>query len=282
MPRILVVLPWVLGACILAAQDPANTPPLSDSDKIPVHNLPIDPAQLANAVRDSYYHPDGLSGLECNVSLDWSGIMHALKVDDPSPEQLKIVEGLKISTRSTRNKATEVTFNWSGGEPPEGKETIEGGIRQMASGFYQMYWPMIASSSVPPGTAFEKIEPLDDGRIRARISQAAGHTEITIDKDHIPTHYSVENPAMKATIEAHYTASPKPVPGDLRRVTELDVSNHMGTSTMNVEVILDYQAVDEFYVPQHVTFNVVGAFSIGMDFSACSASKGAAGADVKN
>jgi len=37
--------------------------------------------------------------------------------------------------------------------------------------------------------------------------------------------------------------------------------------------------VGEFYVPQHVTFNVIGSFSVGMDFSGCSASKGTPAVD---
>ncbi len=281
MPRFFVLLPVALGVCVAIAQDQPKTSPLSDSDKKPVHNLPIDPVKLANAVRDSYYHPDNLSVLECNVSLDWSGILRAMKIDDPEPERMKILEGLKVRTRATRNKATDVTLTWSGGDPP-GKERIEGGIKQMVSGFYQIYWPMIASSSIAPDTAFEKIEPLDDGNIKAHVSQGASDTEITIDNNHVPTRYSVDAPGMKTTIEAHYTPSPKPIAGDLRRVTELDVTNQTGTGTMNVEMILDYQAVDVFYVPQHVTFNLVGAYSVGMDFSGCSDTKGDAGSDPKN
>ena len=281
MPRSFVVLSFVFAACLAAAQDQSKTPPDSDSDKIPVRNLPIDPAKLADAVRNSYYHPDSLAGLECAVTLDWSALLKAMKAD-PEPERMKIIDGLKVRSHATRNKETEVTFNWTGGDPPSGKDHIEGGIKQMVSGFYQMYWPMIAASSLPAGAVFSKIEPLEDGNTKAYTSGGGFTTEMVLDKDELPTHYSVENPAMTGTIDAHYTPSPKPVPGDLRRITELDVTQQMGTSTINVDVILDYQAVDEFFVPQHVTFDVVGAFSIGMDFSACSATKGAAAPDVKN
>ena len=281
MPRILSLLSLLAGTCFATAQDQPKAPPPSDSDKNPVHNLPIDPDKLADAVRDSYYHPDNLSSLECSVSFDWSGVMRALKVDDLPVERQKIIEGLKVRSHARRNQATEVTFNWSGGEPPEGKVRIEGGLKQLLSRFYQIYWPILASPAVPPGTSVENIEPLDDGGVKAHLSQGAGQTEITIDKDHLPTHYAVNNPAMNGTIEAHYTTSPKPVPGDLRRLTELDVSNLLGAKR-NVEVILDYQPANGFYVPQHVTFNVVDVSSLGMDFSGCSATKGDASSDPKN
>ncbi len=282
MPRIIVVLFLALGACLAIAQDQPKSPAVSDSDKIPANNPPLDPAQLTDAVRASFYHPDNLAALECSISFDWSGIMHALNVDDPDPERMKVIEGLKVRSRAARDKQPEVTLNWAGGEPPQGKDRIDGGIRQMVSGFYQVYWNLIASSPVAPDMVFEKIEPLDDGQVKTYTSYAGGGIEVTVDKDHIPTHYSVNIPAMKARIDAHYTPSPTPVPGDLRRVTELDVSNQMGTGTMNIEMILDYQAVDGFYVPQHVTFNVVGVYSIGMDFSGCSATKVASASGAKN
>jgi hypothetical protein len=275
MPRVCVALALMLGACLAAAQNQADSSPGSVSDQVPVRNLPIDPARLADAVRASYYHPDNLSALECNVSFDWSGVLHALSVDDLPPDRAKIIEGLKVRTRAMRNTAPEVTLNWSGGDPPENKDRIETGIKQMISSFYQIYWQMMASPSLPVGASFAKVEPLEDGNVKSYVTQAVGSTEITIDKDRIPIHYSIENPAMNVIIDAHYTPSPKPVAGDLRRLTELDVSQQRGASTRNVEVILDYQAVDEVNVPQHVTFNVVGEFSIGMDFSGCSATKGA-------
>ncbi len=270
----------LMATSMLAPQDQSHSSPASNSDQVPVHSLAIDPDGLAGAVRDSYYHPDNLSALECNVSFDWSGILHALNIDDLSPERGKIVDGLKLRTRAVRNTAAEVTLNWTGGDPPENKDRIESGIKQLVSSFYQIYWQMMASPSLPVGASFAKVEPLEDGSVKAYVTQAMGSTEITIDKDRIPVHYSIENPAMNAIIDAHYTPSPRPIAGDLRRLTQLDVSQQKGASTRNVEVILDYQAVNEFYVPQHVTFNVVGGFSVGMDFSGCSATKGVPAADA--
>ena len=279
MSPVCLSLVLMLGACLAAAQDQSNSSPASDSDHVPVRDLPIDPDKLADAVRDSYYHPDTLSALECNVSFDWSGVLRALHIDDLEPEQGRIIDGLKVRTRAVRNTAAEVTLNWSGGDPPD-KDRIDNAIKQMISSFYQIYWQMMASPSLPVSASFAKVEPLDDGNVKAYVTQAVGSTEITVDKDRIPIHYSFEYPAMNVLIDAHYTPSPKPVAGDLRRLTELDVSQKRGATTRQYEAILDYQPVNEFYVPQHVTFNVVGEFSIGMDFSGCSAIKGAPAPDA--
>jgi hypothetical protein len=98
---------------------------------------------------------------------------------------------------------------------------------------------------------------------------------ITADKERTPTHYTLDSPAMNGTIDLHYASSPKPVPGDLRRISSMDMSEQIGNSTMNVKLSLDYQAVDGFYVPRHVSYNLGGAYSLLMDFSGCSVSKGA-------
>lgn len=135
MPRTVVVLFLALSACLALAQDQPKPPAASDSDKVAANNAPIDPAELTDAVRASFYHPDNLAGLECNVSFDWSGVLRALKIDDPAPEPMKIIEGLKVRSRAARDKDPEVTVKWSGGDPPERKDQFEGAIKQMVSGF---------------------------------------------------------------------------------------------------------------------------------------------------
>jgi hypothetical protein len=273
MRRMTLAIALMVAPCLVAGQDQA------DSSKATVRSSPVDLDKLADAVRDSYYHPDNLSVLECNVAFDWSGVMRALHIDDVEPEQGKVIDGLKVRTRAVRDAAAETTLNWSGGEPPD-KDRIETGIRQLISSFYQIYWQMMASPSLPRNASIAKVEPLDEGSVKAYVTQSMGSTEMTIDKDHIPIHYAIEYPAMNVAIDAHYTPSPKPVAGDLRRLTELDVSQEQGATSRKYEAILDYQPVGEFFVPQHVTFNVIGVFSVGMDFSGCSATKGTPASDT--
>jgi len=86
-------------------------------------------------------------------------------------------------------------------------------------------------------------------------------------------HYTLDSPAMNGTIDLHYVSSPKPVPGDLRRISSMDASEQIGNSTMNVTLSLDYQAVDGLYIPSHVSYNIGGAYSLSMDFSGCSVFK---------
>jgi hypothetical protein len=96
---------------------------------------------------------------------------------------------------------------------------------------------------------------------------------LTVDKTHLPIHYSIETPAMKGAMDAHYTPSPNPATGDLNRLTNLKANEQIGTSTMNLEVRLDYQSVSGFHIPHNVAFVLGPSFSVQMEFSNCTVTK---------
>ena len=143
----------------------------------------------------------------------------------------------------------------------------------MVGGFYQMYWSMMTSAPIEKPSEIQKVEPQSDGGVIAYLSSQNSKVDMTVDKEHLPIHYKLDTPAMKALIDLHYTPSPAPAPGDLHRLSSLDESVQLGTSTMNVGLSLDYQVVDGLYVPKHAAFQLVGAYSIPMEFSGCSTTK---------
>lgn len=48
---------------------------------------------------------------------------------------------------------------------------------------------------------------------------------------------------------------------------------NIGASSFNVEIRMDYQKVDGFFVPQHVTYDIVGAYAVSVEFIGCSTIK---------
>jgi hypothetical protein len=115
--------------------------------------------------------------------------------------------------------------------------------------------------------------PLPDGGATVYLPSQNVSLILTVDKEHLPTHYAIDSPAMKGTIDSHYSPSPNPITGDLRRLTGLNVVEQIGNSTMNGVIDLDYQAIGGFNVPKHVTFRPGNAYSVIMNFSACAVSK---------
>ncbi len=271
MPRLLLISLLILGTNLLVAQPPVSTTPKSETTRPPVGTLPYDHATVAAAIRDSYYHADQMSGLDCSISVDWPAFFGALKLN-PAADRLKAIEGLKIRTQAARGKKPEISFEWVGGAL-DNKEQFEDGLKQVFGGFYQTYWSIVASSPVDSAAEITKIEPLPNGEAKVYFSSQNTNLVITVDRERTPTHDRLDSPAMNGTIDLRYAASPKPVPGDFRRISSMDLSEQIGNSTINVKLSLDYQAVDGFYIPGHVSYDLGEAYSVSMDFSACSVSK---------
>ena len=150
----------VLSASLLAAQQGATTSQKSETTP-QAGAPPSDAAKVAAAIRDSYYHPDGMSGIDCTISVDWAAFFSALK-SNPTADRLKALQGLKIRSQARRDKATDVRFDWAGGSL-DSKEQIEDGLKQTLGGFYQSYWSMFASSPISNAADLSKIEPQPDG-----------------------------------------------------------------------------------------------------------------------
>jgi hypothetical protein len=271
MPRILLLLLFFMDLNVVLAQQVATTAGSSKTVKAPAAALPADTAKLVETIRGSYYHPDTMSTLDCDVSVDWPAFFSSLKTELPA-DRMKTIQGLKIRARASRGKITDLTFDWSGG-PLDNKDQFENGLKQMIGGFYQIYWNVVSSSLIGTAAELNKIEPMPDGGTKVYTSSSNMSLIITVDKSDTPTHFVLDSPALKGKIDARYLPSPNPTPGDLRRISGMDLTEQIGTSTINLGLGLDYQTVDEFYVPRHVSFDISGAYSLKMELSSCSASR---------
>lgn len=259
-----VILLMALNTNFPSAQGQATTAKSSQASP--------DRATLASAIRDSYYHPDAMSTLNCAVSVDWPSFFDSLKFD-PAAERLKTIRGLNVRLQSVRGKSPIVTFEWTSGAI-DNKSNLEDGLKQILGGFDQMYWSLVASPLINNPAEITKVEPMANGGAEVYSSSDNTKVVITVDSENVPTHYTLDSPFMSGTIDVRYTPAPKPVPGDLRRISSVDVSQRIGTSIVNVKLGLDYQTVDGFSVPEHVSYDMGGSLLMSMKFSNCSASQG--------
>jgi hypothetical protein len=270
MAHKLVLLLLILAATVSSAQQAGSKPPDSLQPASPVDVLPRDPAKLAMLISASYYRPDELSSIDCNISMDWAALFTALKQTPPA-DRLALLQALKIHSHAARGKETEITFDWAGG-PVDGKEQIESGLKQTVSGFYQMYWPLLATALFKDAAELGRVEPLPDGSVKVYTVSEGNSLVVTVDKSGQPVHWVLDSAAMKGTIDPHFTPSPNPRLGDLSRISSLNVVEQIGTSSMNVKLDMDYQPVDKFFLPRKVSFGIVGAYSLKMEFIGCTVS----------
>ena len=257
-----------LAGSLAAAQPPPANPQGTAPYQIPASNPPIDPQKLASAINASFYHPDKLNGITCAVRGDWPAMYKSLNITPPVPRMLAI-KGLKMRYTAARKKLPELTFDWTSG-PPDMKDEFETGVKQMIGGFYQSYWTVMATPPMNSGSEIARIEPQKDGTTKVYESGKDSKVAIILDKNDTPTHYEFDTPAAKGEFDLQYIASPNPVPGDLRRISNLRINSKIGESSFNVAVSMTYQVVDEFFVPRRIRYEMIGAYSIALEFSGCS------------
>ncbi|MBS1799489.1 MAG: hypothetical protein JSS95_06640 [Acidobacteria bacterium] len=263
-----VVVSYVIGS--LVVQPSGAQSPVQEKIQLPSGSLPIDTEKLINSIRESYYHPDDLSALECTVSVDWSGVPTGVKTDE-AQARLKVLNDVRVHSKAARDKVPELTFDWGSGTF-NAKEQMESAIKQMINGFYQMYWPLIGSFPLQKPSEVKKITQEADG---LTLESVEGNASIVLkaNKDNLPIRYNVDSPVMKAVMEPSYSPSPNPIPGDRSRLTGLKATDQFGNSTINLVLSLDYQSLGGFNIPHKITLTVSPTVSIPMEFSNCTVSK---------
>lgn len=254
----------------MALADSAK-PKEADAAKVAPKVAAPDAEKLAKSVNASFYHPEQLNGIQCAVTVDWPKLFEALKTKVPE-ERMHMLENVQIHSTALRNKSAELTFSWPDGAPST-KDQLEGGLRQMVGGFYQSYWSLMASAPIPKASEISRIEPQADGTTKIYESDANNKVVIDLDSNKTPTHYAFDTTAFKGVFDLKYVDSPKPSAGDLRRMSSAHILANIGASSFNVEIRMDYQPVDGFFVPQHVTYDIVGAYAVSVEFIGCSTIK---------
>jgi hypothetical protein len=232
-----------------------------------LHAQELDLPKLAAEVRGSYYHPDGLTGLNCTVTFDWDSVAKQMGMANAS-DRLKMLKGMVVNAHALRNKPVRVDIDWTQGSVPN-KEAVEAGLKQGISGYFQMYWPIAGAAITPLASTATKAESKAGGGYVLVSIEGAMKLTTEVGADRTIARIIIDSPIMKSTITPSFSASPKAVPGDLRRMTAIDVAQQTGTNVMNVHMTMDYQTVDGFHVPKSVVFAIGGAFSMNLEFAAC-------------
>jgi hypothetical protein len=241
---------------------------------------PVDAVKLAAEIGASYYHPDGIPGLDCGATVDYGSVFKQLG-QTPPDELRKQLAGISIKVRAMADRTPQIDIAWRDGAPAN-QANIENSLKQAIGGFFQMYWPFLGSSIAGGKKENLHIETRPGGGYLWHEGSQAMNMTLEIDGDNVPGKLSVDTPSMKVTVEFHFAPSQDPKPGDLRRLTFLDFAEQVGTTSINGRLSLDYQDVGGFNVPRHLSLGIGGAYAIPMEFSNCSLSKAApVGAEPK-
>lgn len=259
----------LVSTCVWGQQTPRDELG-TGHERSAVKGLPIDPAALSKVIEGSYYHPDNLKAMECDLSVDWDEFMHTLRTPVPDA-RMQAMKGLKIHELALRGKPVVVNFDWTNGTIAT-KDQVEGGLKQMLDGFYQMYWSMLAGPLLGQSDRLGDIASLPGGGAKVLDTSGGTRIQFILDQEGAPTHYDFDAGAMKAAVDLKYIPSPKPFPGDLRRIEEMNLDETIGESRMKVDMKVGYQEVSNFNIPRDVSFSILGAYTVDLTFFNCKAS----------
>jgi hypothetical protein len=232
---------------------------------------PIDMAKLLSDIDASYYHADDLVGLDCGVALDFGSVLKQMGQQDPSAA-MKVLSAVTIKVHAVRGENTKIDIAGFDQAFP-GRESIESGFRQMFAGFFQMYWSL-AGPFVPADESakFQVEARAKGGHILRANTNGTGMT-LEIDGDNVPAKAMVDTAAMKVGMEMRFAPPKDPKPGDLRRLSSIDFSQHVGTTDMNGRIAMDYQTVDGIHIPRQVSMGIGGALTVSAEFTGCSVTR---------
>ncbi len=260
-----------LSTSVMMAQQPAgtDTPPATvKADAVTLSAA--DAKAVFAAAKAAYYQPDDLSGISCRATIGWDAVAKQLGQTAPS-EKLAAVKNMTIEVEAVRGQDAKFQYSWQG-VPPANREQLEDSSTQMLRGLFQMYWGF-ADGMVPNHSDAVQVQATENAGHLLLFKNQGASTTTELDADAVPTKLSVDSPALKATVIPHFTPSPQPEPGDLRRLTSMDVSEQFGATTIKLGLTMDYQYIQGFNIPQHVGVDMVGAFNLPIEFTACSTSK---------
>jgi hypothetical protein len=261
----------LLAAGVAVAETTPVKSPAPAESRAQVKELPIDPQKLAGKINGSFYHPDQLSEVECSATVDWTAFFTSLNAKVPD-ERTRALEGMQLHYIAARNMKPKVTFGWVNGQPDTAGQ-LQDGLTQMVSGFYQIYWSMMASAPVHDVKEIKRVEPQADGTLKVYSSDPNEKVTINLDKSFAPTHWDFDSLAYKGTFDLSYLDNQNQVPGELRLLSNMHMIVKTGESTMNVQIGMDYQAVDGVMIPHHVTYDIVGAYTIVLELTGCKVTK---------
>jgi hypothetical protein len=271
----------LLLACFhsLAAQDPAKA---TASDPAAAASPRLDLLGLATAIRGSYYHPDDLTSLDCTVEVDWDALATQLK-RSAATESIDALKKARIKVHAERSSETRVDVDW----PPDdggNREVLEEGMRKALSGFFQIYWPLDASSIAPTPEENPKLESGDDGGYLLRFHTPDAQVAEEVDKRGVVTRLTYTSPgaataesdtnsASTTTLVPRFSEAPNDIPGHPRLLTAVEVTHQMGTTKAAVHVALDYQSAGGVHIPSHVTFAIAQSYTFPLQFTGCSVTR---------
>lgn len=234
-----------------------------------------DPQAVLSRARQAYYSLDseGIASFQCTVTPNWETLLVEQRKSDPAAADaaIKILSQIHFTASVLPDKTT-LTHNELTGQSAQMQSALSqiyGGMQQMLEGFFDTWKAFVWNSPFPAVNSTYHLQ--DSGSIYSLTYREDAADVVTImDKDYAITSLAVTTPQFKSALSPGFFKSGKGtfVMNKYNAVYQSDKPEE--ATALNV--LVNYQTVNEAYLPQSLTLNGTygaSAFNVQVAFSGC-------------
>ena len=237
-----------------------------------------DKAETLKQARQSYYSlkDQGLADFQCTIGPNWQLLLTEQKLDPETVNRaVLLLNKIHFSVSLAAGADARVTHNNVDAENEQvakGLSQIYSGMEQMTTGFFQT-WSVFSMSPALPETGTEY--QLEKTGAEYRLSYKDGTADVVtmLDHDFAISYLKTTTPEFDSTIRPQFKKTAK---GLLMTGYRATYTGKSAADTTELQVAIDYQAVDDFQLPQKLDLKgTYGAspFHVEVAFSGCHATR---------
>jgi hypothetical protein len=244
----------------------------------------VAPAQTANEreivkrARQSYYSlkDQGLAEFQCTIVPNWQLLLTEQKLDsDTVSRAVLLLNKIHFSVSLAAGGEAKVTHNDVSAENEQvakGLSQIYSGMEQMTSGFFQTWSAFSMSPALPEiGGDYQ----LEQTGTEYRLSHKDGAADVVtlLERNFAMSYLKTTTPEFDSTIRPQFKKTTK---GLLMTGYQATYTGKSAADTTEVQVAIDYQAVDELQLPQKLDLKGTyggSPFHVEVTFSGCHANR---------
>jgi len=210
-----------------------------------------DKKEIISKARESYYvlQQAGLKTFHCNAEPNWQKFFSDNFKGQADEQKIKAISEIQFSVAFDEHGAAELRpFRTSGQEIDKQFDQLTDGIKQMLSGFFQMWSPIVFTNPLEGDSEQASVEQHGEG-YRVFTKTADAQVEIELDKNYAITSMSVSTSFMNVAMIPSFQKSAK---GLLMTGLQADINK----GQQQIALDIDYQDVHGFSLPAKAAFRV--------------------------
>ncbi len=234
--------------------------------------------EIVKEARQSYYSlkDQGLAAFQCTIVPNWRLLLTEQKLDGAKVDRAAaLLNNIHFSISLEAGGEAKVTHNEVSAENAEvakGLNQIYSGMEQMTTGFFQT-WSVFSMSPALPEVDGEY--QLDKTATEYRLSYKDGTADIVtlLNRDLATSSLRTTTSEFDSTITPQFKKTAK---GLLMTGYEATYKGKSAADTTELQIAIDYQAVDQLQLPQKLDLKGTyggSPFHVEVTFSGCHATR---------